>query len=302
MQAALDRRGADVLAGRVPPDDPRPRVRQPRRSAPRLVVVPGPAGTAGRARRRRRPGRTGLHAGRPRHGRPRHRGARPGTAPRPGRHLAGPRGPARRGAAAQLWEQGRVDVVRGARSLVLGVGHAKARLREIAAEADRAVPGSRTPGPNRGTGGSWCWCRRRWTRWGSCWGSGRRLPRHRGRHDRPHRGPRARRLPTAWSSTPRRTRHSAPSAGASSSPTRRAHVATGRTPPRPRPCGCPRASPTGPRTGAATGRPGHRARARARRAGGGRARRAARRRGLRLRRRPERPSPVPTRVPGWPAS
>lgn len=44
------------------------------------------------------------------------------------------------GAAAQLWEQGRVDVVRGARSLVLGVGHRKDRLRELAAVADRAVP------------------------------------------------------------------------------------------------------------------------------------------------------------------
>ncbi|MGW2561204.1 hypothetical protein ACWCXB_18525 [Streptomyces sp. NPDC001514] len=51
------------------------------------------------------------------------------TADRPGQ--AGPQ---------QLWQQGDVDVVRGARSLVLGVGQDRARLRQIAADADRAVP------------------------------------------------------------------------------------------------------------------------------------------------------------------
>ncbi|WP_418956619.1 hypothetical protein [Streptomyces tritici] len=44
------------------------------------------------------------------------------------------------GAAQQLWQQGEVDVVRGARSLVLGVGRSAARLRELAAGADRAAP------------------------------------------------------------------------------------------------------------------------------------------------------------------
>ncbi|MFB7585758.1 hypothetical protein [Streptomyces sp. NPDC056169] len=44
------------------------------------------------------------------------------------------------GAPRQLWEQGDVRTVRGARSLVLGVGQTPERLREIAAAADRAVP------------------------------------------------------------------------------------------------------------------------------------------------------------------
>ncbi|MEF9882474.1 hypothetical protein [Streptomyces sp. P9-A4] len=44
------------------------------------------------------------------------------------------------GAPRQLWEQGDVVTVRGARSLVLGVGATTGRLREIAAAADRAVP------------------------------------------------------------------------------------------------------------------------------------------------------------------
>ncbi|MGW4721318.1 hypothetical protein [Streptomyces sp. NPDC004291] len=45
-----------------------------------------------------------------------------------------------RGAPRQLWEQGDVTVVRGARSLVLGTGRDRTRLREVAAAADRAVP------------------------------------------------------------------------------------------------------------------------------------------------------------------
>ncbi|MFF4172700.1 hypothetical protein [Streptomyces sp. NPDC001744] len=45
-----------------------------------------------------------------------------------------------KGTPRQLWEQGDVAAVRGARSLVLGVGQEPARLREIAAAADRAVP------------------------------------------------------------------------------------------------------------------------------------------------------------------
>ncbi|WP_055598832.1 hypothetical protein [Streptomyces aureus] len=44
------------------------------------------------------------------------------------------------GAPRHLWEQGDVATVRGARSLVLGVGQKSGRLREIAAAADRAVP------------------------------------------------------------------------------------------------------------------------------------------------------------------
>ncbi|MFI6347002.1 hypothetical protein [Streptomyces sp. NPDC050560] len=43
-------------------------------------------------------------------------------------------------ASRQLWEQGRVRVVRGTHSLVLGVGQDTARLRHFAALADRAVP------------------------------------------------------------------------------------------------------------------------------------------------------------------
>ncbi|MDH2388808.1 hypothetical protein QCN29_08405 [Streptomyces sp. HNM0663] len=44
------------------------------------------------------------------------------------------------GAPQQLWDQGEVRTARGARSLVLGVGQPAARLRELAADADRAVP------------------------------------------------------------------------------------------------------------------------------------------------------------------
>ncbi|WP_206307309.1 hypothetical protein [Streptomyces sp. ICN441] len=44
------------------------------------------------------------------------------------------------GGAQQLWQQGDIEVVRGTHSLVLGVGQDRARLRRIAADADRAVP------------------------------------------------------------------------------------------------------------------------------------------------------------------
>ncbi|MEU8823751.1 hypothetical protein [Streptomyces sp. NPDC048636] len=40
----------------------------------------------------------------------------------------------------QLWDQGRVEVVRGAHSLVLGVGQRRGLLHEVADTADRAVP------------------------------------------------------------------------------------------------------------------------------------------------------------------
>lgn len=54
-----------------------------------------------------------------------------------------------RGGARQLWQQGKVRVVRGTRSLVLGVGQSATTLRGIAAAADLAVPAvdDAWPGP-----------------------------------------------------------------------------------------------------------------------------------------------------------
>jgi hypothetical protein len=54
------------------------------------------------------------------------------------------------GGARQLWQQGRVEAVEGARSLVLGVGQDPARLRLVAAVADHAVPAVTAAWP-----GSW---------------------------------------------------------------------------------------------------------------------------------------------------
>ncbi|MEV8305952.1 hypothetical protein AB0P36_00990 [Streptomyces flavidovirens] len=56
---------------------------------------------------------------------------------------------AERGGEGRLWDQGKVTAVRGARSLVLGVGQDAKRLRAMAAAADRAVPaaGRAWPGP-----------------------------------------------------------------------------------------------------------------------------------------------------------
>ncbi|MEU7030245.1 hypothetical protein AB0A60_26625 [Streptomyces sp. NPDC046275] len=53
------------------------------------------------------------------------------------------------GAPQQLWQQGEVTAVTGRRSLVLGVGQGRERLREIADAADRAVPavGAAWPSP-----------------------------------------------------------------------------------------------------------------------------------------------------------
>lgn len=45
------------------------------------------------------------------------------------------------GSRPQPWDQGPLTVVRGTHSLVLGAGHPEGRLRDIAAVADRAVPG-----------------------------------------------------------------------------------------------------------------------------------------------------------------
>ncbi|MER6997762.1 hypothetical protein [Streptomyces sp. NPDC000410] len=56
------------------------------------------------------------------------------------------------GGAQQLWQQGDVDVVRGTRSLVLGAGQDPARLRAIAAEADRAVPAVSAAWPEKWAG------------------------------------------------------------------------------------------------------------------------------------------------------
>ncbi|MFD5427994.1 hypothetical protein [Streptomyces sp. NPDC127084] len=57
-----------------------------------------------------------------------------------------------RGGAQQLWQQGDVQVVRGTRSLVLGTGRDLARLRRIAADADRAVPQVSAAWPGRWAG------------------------------------------------------------------------------------------------------------------------------------------------------
>ncbi len=46
-------------------------------------------------------------------------------------------------ASEQLWDQGRVDAVRGTHSLILGVGRERAELRRYAELADRAVPAVR---------------------------------------------------------------------------------------------------------------------------------------------------------------
>ncbi|MFD9906821.1 hypothetical protein [Streptomyces sp. NPDC059063] len=55
-------------------------------------------------------------------------------------------------AAEQLWDQGRVDAVRGAHSLVLGVGRDRADLRRYAKLADAAVPAVRKAWPRRWPG------------------------------------------------------------------------------------------------------------------------------------------------------
>ncbi len=59
--------------------------------------------------------------------------------------------PARQ-AGEQLWDQGRVAVVRGRHSLVLGVGHSAAELRGLAGPADRAVPAVRDAWPGAWAG------------------------------------------------------------------------------------------------------------------------------------------------------
>ena len=56
------------------------------------------------------------------------------------------------GSAQQLWQQGDVHVVRGQRSLVLAVDKDSARLRAIAAAADRAVPAVSDAWPSPWTG------------------------------------------------------------------------------------------------------------------------------------------------------
>jgi hypothetical protein len=56
------------------------------------------------------------------------------------------------GTPQQLWQQGDVDVVRGSRSIVLGVGQDEERLRELAAAADRAVPAVSDAWPSKWPG------------------------------------------------------------------------------------------------------------------------------------------------------
>ncbi|MET8553339.1 hypothetical protein ABZV64_00010 [Streptomyces sp. NPDC004959] len=56
------------------------------------------------------------------------------------------------GASQQLWEQGRMTVVRGADSLVLGVGQSRGKLADVAALADDAVPAVRRVWPERWAG------------------------------------------------------------------------------------------------------------------------------------------------------
>ncbi|EFG65380.1 conserved hypothetical protein [Streptomyces sp. SPB074] len=56
------------------------------------------------------------------------------------------------GAPQQLWEQGRMTVVRGADSLVLGVGQPRATLADVAGLADDAVPAVRRVWPDRWPG------------------------------------------------------------------------------------------------------------------------------------------------------
>ena len=56
------------------------------------------------------------------------------------------------GTPQQLWQQGDVDVVRGSRSIVLGVGQDEERLRELAAAADKAVPAVSDAWPSKWPG------------------------------------------------------------------------------------------------------------------------------------------------------
>ncbi|MFF3688408.1 hypothetical protein [Streptomyces sp. NPDC002187] len=55
------------------------------------------------------------------------------------------------GSSQQLWQQGDVQVVRGSRSLVLGVGQDGRHLRALAAAADRAVPAVSAAWPSKWT-------------------------------------------------------------------------------------------------------------------------------------------------------
>ncbi|MER5630839.1 hypothetical protein ABT098_10330 [Streptomyces nitrosporeus] len=65
-------------------------------------------------------------------------------------YIAGER--AAEGAPELLWHQGGIDVVRGAHSLVLGVGRPEEELRRLAETADRAVPAVGESWPRPWTG------------------------------------------------------------------------------------------------------------------------------------------------------
>ncbi|MFF4847712.1 hypothetical protein [Streptomyces sp. NPDC001194] len=56
------------------------------------------------------------------------------------------------GAPPQLWDQGPVQVVKGAHALVLGVGRSPQTLSEVAAEAERAVPAASAAWPKAWAG------------------------------------------------------------------------------------------------------------------------------------------------------
>ncbi|MFK0233359.1 hypothetical protein [Streptomyces vinaceus] len=56
------------------------------------------------------------------------------------------------GAQPQLWDQGPVEVVRGAHALVLGVGRTAQELSAVAAEAERAVPAASAAWPGKWAG------------------------------------------------------------------------------------------------------------------------------------------------------
>ncbi|GAA4922962.1 hypothetical protein GCM10023237_49990 [Streptomyces coeruleoprunus] len=147
IQEALDRRAAAVLAREVPPQDPAVRefahlARVPLASWTYRVLDVRREGATARVRAEVGHRLDGYDAAAVTGERLLELVERDGrwrvTADRPGG-----------GAAAQLWQQGPVDVVRGTHSLVLGVGQEPARLREIAGLADRAVPAVADAWPGR---------------------------------------------------------------------------------------------------------------------------------------------------------
>ncbi|MFJ3159382.1 hypothetical protein [Streptomyces kanasensis] len=150
IREALDRRAAAVLRHDVPPDDPAARTLGRLAAVPLAtwayrvlgVVRDGPRAVV---RVELAYALDGHDAGPVTTGRVLELAERDGrwrvTADRPAD-----------GAAAQIWEQGPVRVVRGARALVLGAGQDPALLREVAATADRALPAVTAAWPGRWSG------------------------------------------------------------------------------------------------------------------------------------------------------